>query len=36
MTQIPWSKASRFYEQLKAEDDMNDFWLWANDTKWYE
>ena len=27
---------SRCYEQLKAKDDMNDFWSWAYDTKCYE
>ena len=27
---------SRFFEQLKAEDDMNDFWSCAYDAKCYE
>ena len=33
---IPWSKASRWYGQLKVEDYMNDSWLSANDSKCYE
>ena len=33
---IPWAQASRCYEQLKVEDNMNDSWSLANGFKCYE
>ena len=32
----PMTLASRCYEQLRVEDDMDDSCSWANDFKYYE
>ena len=31
-----WAQGSRFYELLKANDDMKDSRLWAQGSKFYE
>ena len=31
-----WAKASRCYELLEAMDDVNEFELWVESSKYYE
>ena len=33
---IPWAQATRYYEQLRATDNMNDSWSWTYGFNFYE